>query len=218
MRQYFFKVCSAFCLGLVCALNSYAETVDHILIVGHQKTRTAIIEQEMQLVVGDEISDEALEHSRQAVMDLGLFQKVSIRVDHQEDESVVVVDVKEKKHDWYILPRIERNGEGDITLGINWRESNLNGLNQTSRFTLAHKKFDDAGKDTQHRLSWKFVYPRIVNTQFSTYAFAKYQPSWVKRKRAMNSRVNIIEKPSLPVLAWGDGLHVQGQVRACTLI
>ncbi len=156
----------------IASLSASAERVDEIRIEGNIKTRTQIIQQEMQLINGDEITDELLDRSRQAIMDLGLFKSVEIVVGQIQGLTLVVVSVEEKKHDWYVLPRIDRNGDGDITLGLNWRESNLNGLNQTSRLTLTHKTFDDASKDEQLRASWKFIYPRIVNTQFSTFAYA----------------------------------------------
>lgn len=172
-------------LALVCftSFSSQAEGIDSIIIEGNLKTRDEIILQEMALKPGDEPSEQALKQSRQAIMDLGLFRQVEIELSEQGDKTQLLVHIKEKKHDWYVLPRLERNGDGDITLGINWRENNLFGLNQTSRFTLTHKDFDDASRDKEIRLKWKFVYPRIIDTQLSSYAYVSLSQVGLEEER-----------------------------------
>ena len=159
--------------SLLCffSLLVQAETVNQIVVEGNKQTRSEIIEQEMFLRVGDEITESAIEQSRQAIMDLGLFRRVKIVREPAEENTRLVVTVKEKKHDWYILPRIDRNADGDITLGLNWRANNLNGLNQTSRLTVSHKNFDDATQDEEYRFKWQFRYPRIINTQYSGFTY-----------------------------------------------
>ena len=122
------------------SLAAQAAVVDEIVIEGNKKTRNGIIRQELWLQVGDEISEELIEKSRQSIMDLGLFKNVYVQ--HREEDGVnqLLVTLNEKKHDWYILPKLDRNADGDITLGINWRANNHNGLNQNSKLFIAHKK------------------------------------------------------------------------------
>ena len=165
------------------SLFARAGTVTEIVIEGNQKTRSEIIKQEMYLRVGDEITKDAIEQSRQAIMDLGLFQRVKILEEKEADITRLVVTVKEIKHDWYILPRIDRNADGDITLGMNLRANNFNGLNQSSKLTISHKKFDDATKDQEYRISWKFSYPRIINTQYSGFTYANVSQSGLDEER-----------------------------------
>lgn len=142
-----------------------------IVINGNIKTHPDIIKQEMLIVNGEQITQDSLEQSRQSIMDLGLFEHVEISSEPEQgqDGHTVFVTVKEKKHDWYVLPRIDRSGEGDIALGLNWRENNLNGLNQTSKLTVKHKKFKDSSKDEELSIGWQFIYPRIVNTKLSMF-------------------------------------------------
>jgi len=162
---------AALLLPVFFSLIVQADVVNQITVEGNKKTRSEIIQQEMFLLVGDEITESAIEQSRQAIMDLGLFQRVEINQQQDGDKTQLVVVVKEKKHDWYILPRIDRNADGDITLGINWRANNLYGLNQTSKLTVTHKNFNEATQDEEYRLSWKYSYPRIVNTQYSGFTY-----------------------------------------------
>ncbi len=109
--------------------------------------------------------------SEQLIMDLGLFNRVDIRKEQQQGQIVLLVSLSEKKHDWYILPRLDRNSDGDITLGANWRAQNFNGLNQRVGVTVAHKNYEGATKDKEYRFSARFTYPRIIHTRLSAYAY-----------------------------------------------
>ena len=165
------------------SLQICAQPLTQIVVEGNKKTRSEIIKQEMLLRTGDEITERLIEQSRQAIMDLGLFRRVEILQEREGDVSRLIVTVKEKKHDWYILPRIDRNADGDITLGMNLRAKNLNGLNQRAKFTLAYKKFDDATTDKLYGGSWKFDYPRIVGTRYSAYNYATIAQSVLNEER-----------------------------------
>ena len=162
---------TAILLSGIYPLLLWADIVNQVVIEGNKKTRSGIIEQEMLLKVGDEITQLAMDQSRQAIMDLGLFRRVKILQEQEADITRLVVTVKEKKHDWYILPRVDRNADGDISLGMNFRAQNFNGLNQTVKLTPAYKKFNDATTDELYGISWKFSYPRIVGTQYSAYNY-----------------------------------------------
>lgn len=161
----------------------WAATIEKITLEGNHKTRAEVILQEMSQQPGDELNDRAIEQSRQAIMDLGLFEKVTIEVYDHGDQNQVIVQLKEKKHNWYVLPRLDRNSDGDIKLGVNWRDNNLFGLNQSSRFTLTHKKFKSATQDEEIRLKWKFVYPRIINTRLSSYALINLSQTGLDEER-----------------------------------
>lgn len=161
----------------------WADILNQVAIEGNKKTRSEIIEQEMLLKVGDEITELAIDQSRQAIMDLGLFRRVEILQEQEADITRLIVTVKEKKHDWYILPRVDRNADGDISLGMNFRAKNFNGLNQTVKLTPAYKKFDDATTDELYGISWKFVYPRIVGTRYSAYNYVTVAQSVLDEER-----------------------------------
>lgn len=160
-----------------------AVTLDEVIVRGNQKTHGKVIKQEMAIRPGDEITQEAIDLSRRAIMDLGLFNYVEIEQEWEDGVSRLIVSVKEKKHDWYILPRIDRNAEGDIALGMNLRANNMNGLHQQLKVTLLYKDFEDATVDQEKRLSVKFGYPRIINTRFSGYTYASVSQSGLDEER-----------------------------------
>ncbi len=172
----------ALLLGL-CPTLLMAEAVDEIVVEGNKKTRHEIIEQEMVLRVGDELNEQAIEQSRQAIMDLGLFRRVEISREQDADILRLVVRVKEKKHDWYILPKLDRNADGDIAVGMNLRANNFKGLNQRVKLTLAYKKFQEATTDELYGISWRFSYPKIINTPYSVFNYAGVSQSVLDEER-----------------------------------
>ena len=90
--------------------------ISWIDVEGNEKTRAGVITQEMVLQVGDRYDKQAIEKSSQAIMDLGLFRRVNIVEEPDGNNVRLIVQLKEKEHSWYILPRIDRNSDGDITL------------------------------------------------------------------------------------------------------
>jgi len=154
------------------SLQAFAEIIDEVVIKGNLKTHSETIQQEMLLRVGDAFSDEKMQASRQLILDLGLFHEVKVSQQRADGRNTLLVEVKEKKYDWYILPRLDRNADGDITLGLNWRANNLGGRNQKARLSFSHKKYDSATKDKEYRIGARFRYPRIAGTRLSAYAYA----------------------------------------------
>ncbi len=157
-----------FFLSLVSiSVNATENTGVTFEVTGNTKTDPRVIAQELVQANNGTFTQADAEASEKAIMALGLFESVEINIDESESPPKLKVEVKEKKHDWYVLPRLNRNGDGDISVGIDWRENNLNGLNQRLKLSLAQKKFDNASKDKESWFNVGFLYPRIVGTDFS---------------------------------------------------
>ena len=141
--------------------------LERIDITGNNKTRAVIILQELPFKAGDRVTDEMIEQAAQPVKDLGLFESVEVMSATSPDGGLIVdIVVKEKRYT-FILPKLNRNGDGDITTGLVWRSDNLFGLNQRSKFTVAYRKFDDTDEDEETQIKWEYTYPRIPNTPYS---------------------------------------------------
>ena len=71
--------------------------VDHVLIVGNERTRTATIERELQIKPGDPLGLEAINESQRRLASLGLFRRARItELGHgDENRRDVVVTVEE---------------------------------------------------------------------------------------------------------------------------
>ncbi len=154
-------------LFLPVILFANSTVIDQFEIIGNTKTHPSTILQELTFSEGDEVTPEDIEASTQSIKDLGLFQAVEINTNTLDDGSVVAeITVKEKRYN-FILPKLNRNGDGDITTGIVWRADNLFGRNQRSKFTVAYQKFDGADEEDETQVAWDYSYPRITNTPYS---------------------------------------------------
>lgn len=139
--------------------------VEQIEFIGNEKTQNETLLQELTFGIGDEITHHDLAQSTQAILNLSLFSNAAIEFKSAFDNTVLVT-VKEKRYN-FILPRLSRNGDGDITLGATWRSDNLNGLNQSSKLTAAYKEYQSTEEDNAVYAQWEFDYPRIINTRYS---------------------------------------------------
>ncbi|SEK49521.1 BamA/TamA family outer membrane protein [Ectothiorhodospira marina] len=155
------------CLGAMPALTEPSPDVpviSEIRFEGNRVTRESVMRQELTIRGGDPLDAQALEHSRQALMNMGLFRSVASRVEVTDGEAEVIFSVSEK---YYIfpLPRLSRTSDGDIRYGGDLRFDNFLGYNQVLRMRL---QWEDAGSDTSEEASRTFSVsysiPRIPRT------------------------------------------------------
>ena len=141
--------------------------VSRIDIAGNKKTKHSIILQEIIFRAGQSVNQDSIDQSVQAIKNLGLFQSVEYHGAEADDGTIVATFTVVEKRFNFVLPKLNRNGDGDITTGIVWRSENLFGRNQRSKFTLARKQFDDADEETENEIKWEYDYPRIAQSPFS---------------------------------------------------
>ena len=132
---------------------------------GNEKTRDSILIQELSIAPGDPYNAKALERSRQALMNLGLFRDVTVKP-LQGPEGVSVTFRVEEKYFLLAFPRLDADPEGDYDYGLEARFDNLLGLNQSLRLIyLNHRTIHDDDyllKET----SLNYNYPRILGSPY----------------------------------------------------
>ncbi|NKB64940.1 MAG: BamA/TamA family outer membrane protein [Gammaproteobacteria bacterium] len=148
------------------AFGSSFGNVDEIEITGNNKTQPVAILQELLFKPGDTLTEKLMQDSEQAVKNMGLFKEVELLPLRRDGKLIVKISVEEKRFT-FVLPKLARSGDGDITTGIVWRSDNVFGLNQRSKFTLAYKKFKDTEEKDETEVKWEYHYPRISNTPYS---------------------------------------------------
>ena len=94
-----------------------------------QKPRLALFSNGQKIFEGDSISQLKLDQTRQNILDTELFKEVTLRVEMRQSKLTLIIQQKEKYYT-LLLPRLSRNGDGDIKLGVNLKLSNINGVNQ----------------------------------------------------------------------------------------
>ena len=107
----------------------YGLPLAQIIVEGNTKTKTRFVLKWAKIFEGDSISQLKLDQTRQNILDTELFKEVTLRVEMKQSKLTLIIQLKEKYYT-LLLPRLSRNGDGDIKLGVNLKLSNINGVNQ----------------------------------------------------------------------------------------
>lgn len=149
----FFRFLIACSIILAAAFSLHARpsadsliVVKEIIIQGNETTKDHVILREMSLKIGDPITPEAIEHDRDRIYSLQLFNKVDIEPVIRGDGATLLVQVHER---WYLFPF--------PVLGIRYRD--------VRKFFygagLAHQNF--RGRNEKLFLSFALGYDRWVS-------------------------------------------------------
>jgi len=163
---------------------------------GNHKTRNGILRNELYLQSGDPVSTQKLEESRQAIMNLGIFNAVTVRLEPNSQPSTqdIVFVVQEKRFYILPLPRGNLNQEGDASLGLELEWSNFLGLNQVLSLQF-DRDLNTAEKDRGNgsRLAGTFEYPAAFGTRLNMKLGGSYSQIPVSDKNPDNSVVEFDE-------------------------
>lgn len=135
-----------------------------IRFLGNKVTRASILRQQMWIHVGDPVSARLIARSRQAILNLDLFQSVRTRLRAVPGGDVLTIIVRER---YYILPipRLSRDANGDISYGGELRWDNVAGLNES--LDIVYQTTHTFNGSTVRSGSVNYDYPRIVGTPYS---------------------------------------------------
>ncbi len=148
-----------------------APVIREIVFSGNNTTQPKVMLREMSVKVGDAADPAAIEHSRQAVQDLGLFKSVEVRQEPLPDGVRLVYVVSEK---FFLLPypRLSANVDGQYSYGAELSWANIGGLNQNLRMLVSQgsDNREGYGKETNYSASYyiPFIADTHENLQFST--------------------------------------------------
>ena len=148
--------------------------IGEIAFEGNDTTQPKIMLREMEIEVGDPADPEAIERSRQAVLDLGLFNSVRVREEALPGGALRLVFVVEEK--WYLLPtpRLDIKSDGTNAYGAQLRWANFLGLNHSLRvyWQSSDRQRQNIGRET----TWQAGYaaPFIFDSPYGFSAGAGY--------------------------------------------
>lgn len=140
------------------------QVVREITFEGNKTTQPITMLREMSVHVGDTVDAASLEHSRQAVQDLGLFKSVTVRQEPLPDGVRLVYVVEEK---FFLLPypRLGANVDGQYNYGAELRWNNIDGLNQNLRLVASQSSDNREGYGKQTSYSAGYEIPFIADTK-----------------------------------------------------
>lgn len=134
--------------------------IQEIRFEGNKKTRPQIMLQEMNIKQGETVTRKRIEDARQNILNLDLFKDVNLRIKKEKSGYVLIFKVKEKFY-WYVIPKFNRNGDGDISYGGEAQTDNLFGLNQTIELKYVIRQLQDIDVDEERTFDLNYYYPRV---------------------------------------------------------
>ncbi|MFP5305845.1 MAG: phosphatase PAP2 family protein, partial [Gammaproteobacteria bacterium] len=140
--------------------------VRDIAFRGNDVTQPRVMLREISIGVGDVADPAAIERSRQAILDLGLFRGVDALQEPLADGVRVVFVVKEK---WYLLPypRLSANSDGQDALGAELRWNNVGGLNHGLRALVSSADRAEEGRGRQLGYLASYHAPFVLDTPYT---------------------------------------------------
>lgn len=127
--------------------------ISQIDVLGNKKTQNRFILKWANLSIGELFDQKKYEKARQNILDTGLFKQVTLQTRLDESRLSIIIEVKEKIYT-LVLPRISRNGDGDLKLGINLKLHNINGANQTLNLLAEKSKLDNGDDGRRYRIGY----------------------------------------------------------------
>jgi len=174
-----------FVLGLLLPCYAvFAEglTIDRIAFVGNDRTVESTLLQELDFGSGSVVDDTQIEVGRQSIMDLGLFKSVESEISEDASGRVLTYTVDEK-HYWFVLPRLSRNGDGDIGYGANIRLHNLRGRNQTLIFGVKQTDISGSDLDSEQQVRLRYKNPRLFGSRFQLSTDILFEQGEIEEQR-----------------------------------
>ena len=129
--------------------------IDQILISGNEDTQERWVLKWAGIRRGQLLSIPLLKRARQELRDTDLFRTVSFQAERYEDGELTLHIMLEERRSWLLLPRLNRNADGDVKFGLRLRMYNLNGADQTLEM-LAQQEEEHTGDDSEEfRMRYK---------------------------------------------------------------
>jgi outer membrane protein assembly factor BamA len=158
-------------------------TIEEIRFEGNRRTRPSTMLREMLVKPGDTVDWDRIERSRQAIMDLRLFKSVEARLDPGSNGELLILTVREKRYA-FVLPVLNRNGDGDLTYGAQAKLDNLRGRNHQLEAGVERRDFaSGADIDDEERLELVYRHPRILDGPWELDANLRYRAAFLEEDR-----------------------------------
>ena len=127
--------------------------IAQIDVQGNKKTQSRFVLKWAKLSVGDLLDQQKIDQARQNLLDTGLFKQVTLQTALDNSRLNLIIKVEEKIYT-LLLPRVSRNGNGDLKLGANLKLHNIYGANQSLNLLVEKRKFNNGDDGRRYRISY----------------------------------------------------------------
>jgi len=135
----------------------FGKPIAEIRVHGDLRTRSDIVIIWAELKIGQILGQDILDLARQNILDIALFKQVSVEAE-SDDGRVIVNIYLEEKYFTLLYPRLNRNADGDVKIGLRLRMNNLRGADETLHALV--EKADLSTGDTSRRYRIKYDFPQ----------------------------------------------------------
>lgn len=134
-------------------------SVTEIVFEGNETTRDEVLRREVHIKPGEAYDADRAEQARQQIQNLGLFRSVKVRTE-TTDSGVRLIYSVEEKWFWQVYPRLSANSDGQNSIGLEGKVSNLWGLNHSLKIVGRSRdtQDEDRGRDLSLRASYYAPY------------------------------------------------------------
>lgn len=162
-------------------------TIREIAYEGNARTQVVVMARELVVAPGAPADPAAIERSRQAIQDLGLFRSVSARTEPVDGGVRVVFTVRER---WYLLPvpRVSYDSDGRFTYGGQVAWSNVQGLNDTLKLNFVRGDSSDPQRGVEQTYSMGYVAPFAFDSPWTVDLSGSFRRSPVTDPSAYSER------------------------------
>ncbi|MGH8446813.1 MAG: POTRA domain-containing protein [Solimonas sp.] len=184
-------------------------TIREIVFEGNDSTREKTLRREIGVQVGDAADPARLEASRQAIQDLGLFKRVTMREEPVDGGVRIVFHVTER---FYLLPlpRFDAKSDGRYSYGAQVRWDNAWGLNHSMRLLWQEqdKKEENIGRESQYSAS--YAVPFIGDSPYGFSVYGSYVTRPVENDDGSDYTENFRDAGFTVSRHFGNGPASQG--------
>ncbi len=131
------------------------EPIDQFRVSGNVKTQEKYLLRWADLYVGKILTIKNLEYSLQELRDTDLFKTIQFQAERHENGEITLHIIVEERRSWLLLPRLSRNGDGDIKAGLRLRMYNLQGADRTLEVLAQREEESDGDMSDEIRMRYK---------------------------------------------------------------
>lgn len=224
MRQFCRFLGRGFAVLMIAAiaLPAYAESylVSAIEFRGNEVTRPSTMLQELTFSEGQLVSERDIERGRQAIMNLGLYKRVSADLEARQGNTVLIYTVIEK-HYLLVLPRLSRSGDGDLSYGARLRWDNIGGRNRQIDLGIRRKDLKNSDVESEDQIRLRLSMPRLWGSPYELGFDIRHEDLQIDEERdELSGRYNqVLDSARVNLSRWlrengpSQGWRIESQLR-----
>ena len=132
----------------------FGRPVVEIEVLGNAKTQARFVIKWARIEIGQPLNQAMLDLTRQRILNRELFEEVTVIAVASGDKVKIVITLVEKRYT-LILPRLSRNSDGDIKVGLQLSMDNLNGGDQSLRVLAERGEASTGEESSRYRVGYR---------------------------------------------------------------